>query len=269
MRSLAICSAVPVALVTASPAFAHVDPVHENQSVWSLWDFSPEIVVSLIIVALIYWRGSGHGLVRGRWRARVFFAGLGALFIALVSPVGELADHVFAVHQVEHMLLRTVTPMLLFLSAPQGALIRGSPNWLTGFFARSGWLCRLIGAMRWPPVATLLFVAASYFWMLPKYHNLAILNESIHYLWHLSLLLTGLIFFSVIFDRRPVPLGPGLGKRLTMFAAAALGNIVLGALLTTKDVAIYSAYVEIGRQWHVSPLTDELTGGLIMWIPAC
>ena len=68
--------------------------------------------------------------------------------------------------------------------------------------------------LRWPPLATLLFLAASYFWMLPHYHDMAILDEPIHYMWHISLLVTGLIFFSVIFDRRAPPQGPGLGTRL-------------------------------------------------------
>ena len=85
------------------------------------------IGLGLVIAGLIYWRGSRHGQVASRWRIAAFFGGLAALFIALVSPVEELADHVFAVHQVEHMLLRSVAPMLLFLSAPQAAMVRGSP----------------------------------------------------------------------------------------------------------------------------------------------
>jgi putative membrane protein len=96
---------------------------------------------------------------------------------------------------------------------------------------------------------------------------MAIENEPIHYLWHITLLLSGLIFFSVIFERRAPPQGPGLVTRLGMFAAAALGNIVLGAFLSLKDVPLYSAYIVLGHMWHVSELTDEQTGGIIMWIP--
>ena len=259
--------AIFAALVWAGPAAAHGDEVHEGQSGWTLWQLSPEILLALLIAGLIYWRGSRHGLVDKRWRIAAFFGGLTALFVALISPVEGLADHIFAVHQVEHMLLRTVAPMLLFLSAPQAAMVRGSPRWLTQFFAGSGWLRALVGVLRWPPLTTLLFLTASYFWMLPHFHDMAILDEPIHYVWHVSLLVTGLLFFSVIFDRRAAPQGPGLGTRLGMFVAAALGNIVLGAFLTLKDVTLYSAYIELGHMWHVSELTDEQTGGIIMWIP--
>jgi putative membrane protein len=254
-------------LLAAAPTLAHGDHIEAGTSAWQLWQLSPEILLGLVVSGLIYWRGSRHGLVDNRWRITAFFGGIAALFVALISPVEGLADHIFAVHQIEHMLLRTVAPMLLFLSAPQAAMVRGSPPWLTRFFTASGWLRRLVHVLHWPPLATVLFLLSSYFWMLPYYHDMAILNEPIHYLWHVTLLLSGLIFFSVIFDRRATPHGPGLGTRMGMFGAAALGNIILGAFLTLKDIPLYSAYVELGHMWHVTELTDEQTGGVIMWIP--
>ncbi|HTK71391.1 MAG TPA: cytochrome c oxidase assembly protein [Croceibacterium sp.] len=254
-------------LLAAAPAAAHGDHLSQGTSVWSLWQFSPEILLGLAFAGAIYWRGSRGGQVARRWRIASFFGGLAALFVALISPVEELSDHIFSVHQVEHMLLRSVAPMLLFLSVPQAAMVRGCPRWLTRFFGGSGWLRRLVGVLRFPPLATLLFLLSSYFWMIPYYHDMAIENEPIHYLWHITLLVSGLIFFSVIFERRAPPQGPGLVTRLGMFAAAALGNIVLGAFLSLKDVPLYSAYVVLGHMWHVSELTDEQTGGIIMWIP--
>ncbi|GFM31208.1 putative inner membrane protein [Novosphingobium sp. PY1] len=253
--------------VLSTPALAHGGHVHADASPWTLWQLSPEIIVGLVVVALIYWKGSRHGLVAERWRLLAFNGGLLALFVALISPVERLADHIFAVHQVEHMLLRTVAPMLIFLSRPQAALVRGLPRGVSRFFAGSGPLRGLVEFLRIPFVATVLFLAASLFWMLPHWHDLAILDEPIHYMWHISLLVTGLIFFSVIFDRRAAPQGPGLGARLAMFVFAALGNIVLGAFLTFKTIPLYDAYLTLGHMWHVSMLTDEQTGGIVMWIP--
>jgi len=232
-----------------------------------MWQFSPEIILGLAIALALYWRGGHRGLADRKWRALAFAGGVFALFVALVSPVERLADHIFAVHQVEHMLLRTVAPMLIFLARPQAELVRGLPSGVSRFFAGSGWLRGLVGILRMPPVATLLFLLSSYFWMMPHWHDLAILDEPIHYLWHVSLLVSGLIFFSVIFDRRSAPQGASLGARLAMFVAAALGNIVLGAFLTFKTIPLYSAYLQLGHMWHVSMLSDEQTGGIIMWIP--
>jgi putative membrane protein len=259
--------AAALLLVLAAPAAAHGDKVYPGESPWLMWQWSPEILVGLAIAGAIFWRGSRHGLTSPWWRILSFMGGLTALFVALVSPVEMLADHIFAVHQVEHMLLRTVAPMLIFLARPQAALVRGMPGGVSRFFAGSGGLRTLVSALRLPVVATLLFLLSSYFWMIPRWHDLAILNEPVHYLWHVSLLVSGLLFFSVIFDRRIAPQGPGLGTRLAMFAAAALGNIVLGAFLTFKSEALYSAYLVMGHLWNVSMLSDEQTGGVIMWIP--
>ncbi len=254
-------------LLLSTPAAAHGDDVTVDASPWTMWQLSPEILISLVILALIYWRGSRHGLIGHRWRIASFYGGLLALFIALISPVERLADHIFAVHQVEHMLLRTVAPMLIFLAQPQAAIVRGMPKGVSRFFATSGWLRAIIAFLRHPLVATILFLSASFFWMLPYWHDIAILDEPVHYLWHISLLTSGLIFFSVLFDHRASPQGAGLGTRLAMFVAAALGNIVLGTFLALKTIPLYSAYLTLGHMWHVSMLTDEQTGGVIMWIP--
>ncbi|HEX7711056.1 MAG TPA: cytochrome c oxidase assembly protein [Sphingomonadaceae bacterium] len=255
------------ALLAAAPAFAHGDHEAIGTNPLTMWEISPEIILALIVAGLIYWRGSRHGFEHDRWRIAAFFGGLFALFLALISPIEPLADHIFAVHQVEHMLLRTIAPMLIFLSRPQAAVVRGLPNGVSRFFAGRGWLRGVMHVLRNPFVATILFLLASYFWMIPKYHDMAILDEPIHYMWHVSLLTAGLIFFSVIFDRRPPPHGPGLAPRLAMFACAAIGNIVLGAFLALKDVQLYHAYEILGHLWQVPPLTDEQTGGIIMWIP--
>jgi putative membrane protein len=236
-----------------------------------MWQFSPEIVAGILFAGWIYWRGRPRGSGGAAWRAIAFYAGLLALAAALLSPIEPLADHVFAIHQIEHMLLRSIGPMLILIGAPQGALMRGLPDWLRRPVAQpavnSAGVRSLFGFFSKPPVATFLFLFATYFWMVPRWHDIAILNEPIHYLWHVSLLVSGLFFFSVLFDPRPAPAGPRLGTRLAMFFLAAMGNILLGAFLSFKTHQLYHAYDVMGRFWGISPLSDEQIGGLTMWIP--
>jgi putative membrane protein len=123
---------------------------------------------------------------------------------------------------------------------------------------------RPLSALR--AAATLLFIGTTYFWMVPRYHDVAILDEPIHYLWHATLLLSGLVFFWRVLDPRPYPLGASLGTRLAMFWFASLGNIVLGFYLSFKHRLLYRAYEEMGRLWGVSPIEDERLGGLLMWV---
>ena len=260
-------------LAWSATALAHGGEVEEGQSWWALWQWSPEILIALALAAAVYLRGVFRGPRPPVPHVLAFLGGLVALFAALVSPVEPLADHIFAVHQVEHMLLRTVGPMLIFLSMPQAVLMRGLPfglrRSLAGTIAGNGPIRRFFGLLTRPAVATFLFLLASYFWMVPHWHDLAILDEPIHYGWHISLLVSGLLFFAVLFDPRRPPLGAPLGQRLAMFVVAALGNIVLGAFLTFKTVPLYHAYLHIGHFWHVPMTLDEQTGGAIMWIPGC
>ncbi len=257
----------------STAAFAHGDEIAPGASWWSLWQWSPEILIALALTLAIYLRGISRGPRPPVAHIVAFVAGLLAFFAALVSPIEPLADHIFAVHQVEHMLLRTLGPMLIFASLPQAVLMRGLPSGVrrsvAGGMAGNRVVRGVFGFLTAPPVATGLFLFASFFWMVPHWHDLAILDEPIHYVWHISLLVTGLIFFSVIFDRRRPPAGPSLGARLAMFVVAALGNILLGSFLTFKTVPLYDAYLHIGHLWAVPMLLDEETGGAIMWMPGC
>ncbi|HET7315909.1 MAG TPA: cytochrome c oxidase assembly protein [Sphingomicrobium sp.] len=262
-----------VALVAPAAAEAHGEEIHAGEPIMAMWQFEPEIVAGLVIAAALYIAGIRRGASGKWWRNALFFAGLAALGLALLSPIEPLADHVFAIHQIEHMLLRTIGPMLILLSQPQATLMRGMPNWLRRDVVApavgSSAVRRTFGFFSRPAVATLLFVGISWFWMIPHWHDIAILNEPIHYSWHVTLLLSGLFFFSTIFDPRPAPVGPRLGIRLMMFWCAAMGNILLGAFLTFKSVPIYHAYDIMGRMFGFDAATDEQIGGLTMWVPGC
>lgn len=269
-RAFAACLPILFALAPAA-ALAHGDEIHAGQPVWTMWQFSPEIVFGLLFAGWVYARGFRHSEPGARWRAAAFYGGLVALAAALLSPIEPLADHVFAIHQVEHMLLRTIGPMLILIGAPQAVLMRGLPDWLRRPIVQpvvaSNGVRSVFGFFSTPAVATFLFLFATYFWMVPRWHDIAILDEPIHYCWHVSLLVSGLFFFSVLFDPRPAPAGPRLGTRLAMFFVAAMGNILLGSFLSFKTHQLYFAYDAMGRFWGISPLSDEQIGGLTMWIP--
>jgi putative membrane protein len=254
-------------------AIAHGDEIRAGQSIMAMWQFEPELVLGLVTASGLYLAGVRRGAAARWWRHVLFFGGLLALALALLSPIEPLADHVFAIHQVEHMLLRSIAPMLILLSQPQAALMRGMPEWLrhgaVGPVIASSIVRRTFGFFSQPLIATVLFVGISWFWMVPRWHDVAILDEPIHYTWHVTLLVTGLFFFSTIFDPRPAPNGAKLGTRLVMFWCAAMGNIILGAFLTFKTAPLYHAYDVLGRMFGLDPVTDEQVGGLTMWIPGC
>ena len=262
-------------LVFARGAYAH-GVRHADESLWAAWNLTPEITLGTLLVAGLYaaglWRRRHKTDMVRIWRHVSFFAGLAAIFLALQSPIDPIAERVFLMHQFQHLLLRTVGPMLLFLAAPQGLLIAGTPDWtqrrivapvLTNSVVRG-----IFGLLAHPVTVTAFFIGTLYFWQIPKFHNMALLNDTIHYLMHVSMLLSGLLFFWRIFDSRPAPMGTRYGVRLMMLWIMILSNIVIGSYIAFKRPILYPAYAELGRIWDLSAQGDELLGGVLIWIPS-
>lgn len=276
LRSCLIAGPAAFALsLFGTAALAHGDEPHVAVA-WTDWGFEPSIVILTLLACAIY----GTGIMRRRatgdrlrlWRHAAFFAGVIAVFLSLESPIDAMADHLFWMHQIQHMLLRMIGPMLVALAAPQAMLIAGLPQGLRrgalAPFAGSGalqWIFRLLTDAA---VVTLLFIAALYVWQYPPYHDAAILNDGIHYVMHVTMLAAGLLFWWRIFDMRPPPMGLGYGKRLMMLWVVTLSQIGLGTYITLKSELLYPAYDVIGRLFAINPLADETIGGFIIWVPS-
>jgi len=70
-------------------------------------------------------------------------------------------------------------------------------------------------ALSQPVICTLLYAGTLYAW---------------HYLMHVTMLASGLLFFWRVFDPRPAPWGTPFHQRLVMLGAAIFANIPLGAV---------------------------------------
>ena len=120
-----------------------------------------------------------------------------------------------------------------------------------------------------------LAVGAMWLWHLPVLYNAALNNEGIHAVEHLSLLVTGTIFFWPIFT--PLPshrLSPVIGAVYIFSAMSA--NMILGILLTFSPLGYYPTYMRssdgtglfrlIRTVWKLDPQSDLNLGGMFMWI---
>lgn len=280
------------------PALAHGGAEVTAQTAWSAWRVTPDVVIPTMVIASVY----GAGMMRRRavtisvpwWRHGLFFAGLAAVFVSLQSPVDPVAERLFSVHQIQHLLLRMLGPMLLALSWPEGLLTAGLPAPIRRAVLAPVISDRTIRAIfrfiAHPAIATILFIGALYFWQIPRYHNLALLNGPVHYLMHATMFVVGLIFWWRVFDRRPprsvidtecgderwwrlferrpAPYGLSYGVRLMMLWVVILSNIVLGSYTALKTTVLYGGYDVLGRLFGYSALGDEQLGGIIIWIPS-
>ncbi|MDE2488404.1 MAG: cytochrome c oxidase assembly protein, partial [Alphaproteobacteria bacterium] len=182
-RELRIAAgAAGLLLASGGAAFADDSARLTDATAWKAWDFTPDIVIATALVVAIY----VSGMVRRRdaatpvpmARHALFFGGVAAVFISLQSPIDAIADRLFLVHQIQHLLLRMVGPMLLALSAPEALLTAGLPQALRrkalAPAASNRAVRALFGVLGHPAVATLLFIAALYVWELPRLHDYAV-----------------------------------------------------------------------------------------------
>lgn len=258
----------------AQAAYAHVKEALEA-NLWREWNFTPLIVIATLLAAAWYLAG----LKRYRrlphpvtgWQRASFFAGLAAVFLALQSPIDFMAEHLFFMHQVQHMLLRMIGPILILLSAPLAPILKGMPRWarhgLVKPIAANPGVQGLYRFLMHPTVAPAVFVGALAVWQIPRFHNLALLDQGVHDWMHVTMLLSGLFFWWLVLDPRGAPLRPTSGLRIVILALIMLPNTLLGAYITLTSHVLYSAYGEVGLLWHFSALVDQQWGGLILWIP--
>ncbi len=240
------------------------------------WQFSPLACVVFTLTLVLYLRGLAvlrrSGEPVGPWRPLVFFLGLALNYAALQTYFDYLAQHMFWVHRLQHLILHHVGPALLVLGAPVSVLRAGLPGPVWRVLRSSG-VRRPIGLL-WRVVqhellAPVLFVGLIYFWLTPSVHFLAMLSQRLYLLMNWSILLDGIFFWWMILapiEAQGAAAVP-YGRRVIVLTAVALPQIVLGAYITLCSKPLYSIYEICGQAWHISPMLDQQLGGLLTWIP--
>ena len=248
--------------------------ISPGQNPFLAWHFNPLVLLGLFFAGYLY----GTGLQRWQrpshpvrlWQRVSFFAGLAILFVALQSPIDAYAEQLFWVHQVQHILLRMLAPLLMLLGAPLTPMLRGLRPWaLRGIVrpvVRNQQARKLYGFLTHPATAALLFLAVMYFWQLPGPHNLALKQRPVHYLMHLTMLGSGLVFWWLIIDPKPHRSPLPFGLRVLYLALVTIPNTFLGAFITFANHLLYTGYAGEERVVEVSLLVDQQVGGLILWI---
>jgi len=238
---------------------------------WNRWSFVPAALIPIFLLCLVYALGTvRRGAPRDAaqlWRHGSFAAGLAVLWLTLASPLDGMSVHLYLMQQIEDALLGIAVPILLVVARPLATLNAGLPaRWRVTETPTALRLLFIVFGNA--AVATALFIAAVFVWQYPPFHNAAVLSAPLRAAMHASLFVAGLLFWWRVFEAEPAPIGLGYGRRLMMLWIVALSHIGLGAYLTLKSEILYTAYDLTGRLFAISPLTDEATGGFIIWVPS-
>ena len=260
--------------VPSAAAHAH-GGVAPGDNLWLAWNTgNPLPTLILFLVAYLYVNGLGkwdrpsHPVTV--WHKISFFSGLLVLFLALQSPIDPLAEHYFFIHQIQHLMLRMLGPLLVLLGAPLTPMLRGLPLWLLQGGVRSvvrrAWIREAYHRLTNPVVAVGIFLGALYLWQIPFLHDTAVRNDYVHELMHFSMLFSGFLFWWLVIDPKPHRSRMHYGLRVLYLGLIVLPNTVLGAGITFSRGLLYQSYAEVEQPFVLNAITDQQLGGLFLWV---
>jgi len=229
------------------------------------------ILLGLVVTAVVYLRGwfRLRADAMGRiphWRAGCCLAGLASIGIASASPLARCDTESLTVHMIQHLLLQTIAPPLIFFGEPLRALGRGLPAPLGLSVKRSvrwPWLRRAGRALDRPAFCWLAATVTLMGWHVPAPFTLALQSHAWHAVEQSSFLATGLLFWWPVV--RPWPMdssGAGWSIVLYLFLATLPCDILSGFLVFSDRIA-YPVYLSARPAAGV--LGDQQCAGALMW----
>jgi putative membrane protein len=226
------------------------------------WSLEPVVLIGVAVLAALYvlaWRRGRASAATHRpgWgRLALFACGLGAIIVALVSPLDELGDQLLVMHMIQHILLLDIVPILLILGLTK-VLLRPVTRKLHVLERRAGYLAH-------PGFAVLLYAGFMWAWHVPALYDAALRNSGVHALEHLCFATAGMLYWWHLLSpiRGRMRLG-GLAPVSYMVSTKLLVGI-LGIALAFAPASFYPFYEHHPHYWGLSPSEDQSMAGLTM-----
>src|SRR4051812_41078064 len=244
-------------LALGFPFFLHIGASISVTSFTVHWS----TVIGLVTLAAVYeWRARTTADAAPRHGQRTaFHAGLAVIFFALNGWLHDLSDYyLFSAHMVQHLLLTILVPPLLIAGTP-GGMLRPA--------LRSPAVARIARALTNPKLCFAAFNLVLAGWHLPPLYNTAMAHHGVHIVQHLMFMTPSVLLWWPILS--PLPELPRLSYPMQMLYLflTTIPMSIVAVYITYGGTLLYPAYAAAPRIVRLSPLDDQLLGGLIMWIP--
>ena len=233
-----------------------------SQFSWLKWSIHPSTVIGLAALGALYlWRAREVDEARSvsGWRKLSFFSALFVIFAALNGPIHDLSDnYLFSGHMVQHLMLTMAMPPLL---------LAGVPGWMLRPLLRNRSVNAIARRITRPIACFAIFNLVIAMWHLPVFYNAAMDNHAIHIGEHLMFMAAAVLMWWPLMSQLPeLPRLAYPGQMLYSFLMT-IPMTVIAVYITMADSVLYPHYSSAPRIMPLSPMEDQLLGGLIMWIP--
>lgn len=235
------------------------------------WEFSPILILCFLVAGVLFLRGQSRHQVSGL-RQFLFWLGMALLYFSLHTRLDYYAERMFFIHRAQHVILHHLGPLILMAAYPGSVLRAGLPlAWRNRLLRlrRSGAGRALERLLTHPILVPLIFVLLVLVWLIPSVQFYSMLDWKLYRLMNWSVVISGLLYWNLILDRRPSPpaaMTPGM--RVLSPILTMTPQIVAGAVLTFSERDFYPVFDVCGRALNYTAQFDQNLGGLILWIPA-
>jgi|SRR5665213_2478845 len=247
----------------------------EYRAIFAEWSPPLFLTTTVILSAAVYTRGwlairKTRPAFFPTWRLAAFLLGLAAIWISIGSPLDGFADALLSAHMIEHLLLMSFVPPLLLLGYPAVPLLRGLPRGVTLHLVapliRSRSLRHLGCFLTTPLVAWLAMNLIFLGWHIPVAYDFALEHEHWHEFEHACFLGSSILFWFPLIRPWPIRAHYAGWYMLLYLVSADFVNTALSAFLAFCDRPVYSYYLHQPNPFHISPLSDQRAGAVVMWV---
>jgi putative membrane protein len=262
-----------LAVVAVAAGLDYLCSVHPTAlPFWAPFEFSWSQFLAAAFAVLWYARGLALTEPAARpspWRQLSFALGLLSIYVVLLTHFEYMAQHMFFLNRFQHMAMHHLGPFLIALAWPAETLLRGMPAPLRRLIQNER-LGRVMWAIQQPFIAGTIFVGLIYFWLVPAVHFHAMIDPQLYSFMNWTMVIDGLLFWSLVLDPRPAPLArASYGMRLLVTILVMFPQILIGSSVTFSTTTLYPYYDLCGRLYPtIGALLDQHIGGVILWIPS-
>jgi cytochrome c oxidase assembly factor CtaG len=247
--------------------------VTDGRVILADWHWRWDVGSVLLLFGALYFRGWTRLRRKGGAAnsSHLFFyvLALSAIACALLSPLDDLASYLLVAHMAQHELLMMFAPPLILLAKPAPILLWGLPEvpriQVGQLLTHPSFMRRALNLMTQLPVAWSLYVVNLWTWHHPLLYQAALENPWIHDLEHIMFFLAGLLFWWPLLRPVSEPAPIENGRRILYLFLAATQDTVLAGLIGLSPAVLYPHYEAAKRLWGLTPLQDQMGGGLVMF----
>jgi len=224
-----------------------------------MWKAEPQVVLSIALAAIVYVAASLILKRRPNSRRQIaFWSAIVALLLALTGPLDSYAKGFsFSAYIFQQMLLVFVVPPLLLL---------GLPDWMVRPIMMNRFVEPVARLLTRPLIAFLTF--SMFFALL---HYPALCDEVCHARpfyggIRVALIAVGLLLWWPILS--PLPEYPRLSypMQILYLFLLMIPMTAVAAPITMAETVLYMYYGMGQHPFGLTPIADQVLGGLIMWI---